>query len=248
MRLRSITKHVRDQNWFAVALDFFIVVAGILIAFQITNWNEGRKNDNLERGYLIRLHEDFTHSAGEMTGAVGFLKTQTDNQGIVIDALRSCELADENAYAFQEGVRTLGYINSPPFYQRTINELMSSAGLGMIKNEDIISELAAAIQIFEFRDKVTQSVQRRVENYRYVVDEYIFINESSGARIIEFDLQEMCAEPKVVRAVAAVRSATGERIRAYQGLQQEYIEFLPIIESELESRWKYSIVPEQGAG
>ena len=50
MLLRSITKHVRDQNWFAVFLDFFIVVAGILIAFQITNWNERREADvNLER-------------------------------------------------------------------------------------------------------------------------------------------------------------------------------------------------------
>lgn len=43
MLLRSLTKHVKDQNWFAVALDFFIVVAGILIAFQITNWSEGRQ-------------------------------------------------------------------------------------------------------------------------------------------------------------------------------------------------------------
>lgn len=42
MLLRSITKHVKDQNWFAVALDFFIVVVGILIAFQITSWNESR--------------------------------------------------------------------------------------------------------------------------------------------------------------------------------------------------------------
>ena len=38
MFLHRITKHVKDQNWFAVALDFVIVVAGILIAFQITNW------------------------------------------------------------------------------------------------------------------------------------------------------------------------------------------------------------------
>ena len=35
MRLRSLTKHIRDQNWFAVALDFFIVVVGILIAFNL---------------------------------------------------------------------------------------------------------------------------------------------------------------------------------------------------------------------
>lgn len=44
MRLRSLTKHIREQNWFAVALDFFIVVVGILIAFQITNWNEARQD------------------------------------------------------------------------------------------------------------------------------------------------------------------------------------------------------------
>ena len=44
MRLRSLTKHIREQNWFAVVLDFFIVVVGILIAFQITNWSEARQN------------------------------------------------------------------------------------------------------------------------------------------------------------------------------------------------------------
>ena len=43
MILRRITKHVRDQNWLAVGLDFFIVVLGILIAFQITNWSEARQ-------------------------------------------------------------------------------------------------------------------------------------------------------------------------------------------------------------
>lgn len=42
MILRRLTKDVNDQNWFAVALDFCIVVAGILIAFQITNWSTGR--------------------------------------------------------------------------------------------------------------------------------------------------------------------------------------------------------------
>ena len=58
MRLRSLTKHIREQNWFAVALDFFIVVAGILIAFQITNWNERREQRLSERGYLEQLHSD----------------------------------------------------------------------------------------------------------------------------------------------------------------------------------------------
>lgn len=36
MLLRRITEHVKNQNWFAVALDFLIVVVGLLIVFQIS--------------------------------------------------------------------------------------------------------------------------------------------------------------------------------------------------------------------
>ena len=53
MLLRRITKHVKGQNWFAVGLDFIIVVAGILIALQITNWNE----DQSARAKLDRVEQ-----------------------------------------------------------------------------------------------------------------------------------------------------------------------------------------------
>ncbi len=53
MILRRLSMHVKDQNWFAVALDFLIVVAGILIAFQITDWNERQQEKaNLARAEL----------------------------------------------------------------------------------------------------------------------------------------------------------------------------------------------------
>jgi len=58
MLLRNITKHVRDQNWFAVALDFFIVVVGILIAFQITNWGEARGERHREAQILHEIATD----------------------------------------------------------------------------------------------------------------------------------------------------------------------------------------------
>jgi len=42
MLLRRITKHVKDQNWFAVFIDFIIVVVGDFIGIQVANWNETR--------------------------------------------------------------------------------------------------------------------------------------------------------------------------------------------------------------
>lgn len=57
MILRRITQHVKGQNWFAVILDFIIVVVGILIAFQLTNWNEAQTDRKRESQILHQIAE-----------------------------------------------------------------------------------------------------------------------------------------------------------------------------------------------
>ncbi len=58
MILRRITEHVKAQNWTAVALDFVIVVVGVLMAFQITSWNEARAERERSQEYLLRIRAD----------------------------------------------------------------------------------------------------------------------------------------------------------------------------------------------
>ena len=40
MLLRRISEHVKNQDWFAVCVDFCIVVVGVFIGIQVSNWNE----------------------------------------------------------------------------------------------------------------------------------------------------------------------------------------------------------------
>lgn len=40
---RRVIEHVKNQNWTAVALDFVIVVAGVFIGIQVSNWNDARR-------------------------------------------------------------------------------------------------------------------------------------------------------------------------------------------------------------
>lgn len=56
--LRRISKHVKDQNWFAVVLDFFIVVIGVFIGIQVANWNTARANKADDLNYMQRLHDE----------------------------------------------------------------------------------------------------------------------------------------------------------------------------------------------
>jgi hypothetical protein len=58
MLLRSVIEHVKAQNWTAVVLDFVIVVVGILIAFQITEWNAARADRDREAEVLEDMLAD----------------------------------------------------------------------------------------------------------------------------------------------------------------------------------------------
>jgi hypothetical protein len=62
MLLRRMTQHVTDQNWFAVGLDFVIVVAGVFLGIQIGNWNAdaalSRKAVVLERQLVFELADE----------------------------------------------------------------------------------------------------------------------------------------------------------------------------------------------
>jgi len=68
MLLRHLIEHVRAQNWTAVAIDFGIVVVGVVLGFQVTAWNEQRSDRALEAEYLQRIGD-------ELRGAKAVLET-----------------------------------------------------------------------------------------------------------------------------------------------------------------------------
>lgn len=55
MILRRFTQHVTDQNWFAVWIDLLVVVIGIFLGLQVTDWNEARQERVTESQYIARL-------------------------------------------------------------------------------------------------------------------------------------------------------------------------------------------------
>ena len=66
MLLRSITKHVNDQNWFAVFLDFFIVVVGVFVGLQVSNWSNARQQEQTAKVYIERIHQDLVANQDDL--------------------------------------------------------------------------------------------------------------------------------------------------------------------------------------
>lgn len=63
MILRNITEHLRRQDWVAVAIEFVIVVLGVFVATQVSNWNEEREARARAEVYGARLSDDLRYEA-----------------------------------------------------------------------------------------------------------------------------------------------------------------------------------------
>lgn len=96
MILRRLTKHIKEQNWFAVGLDFVIVVCGILIAFQITHWSQ-KSQDKLiyQQARLAVIEEANTNLALAQEFTLEASVYQRSAKGAILD-LENCS-ADAGA-------------------------------------------------------------------------------------------------------------------------------------------------------
>ena len=106
MLLRRITEHVKAQNWTTVGLDFLIVVLGVLMAFQISAWNERLGERERAGVYLLQIAADLRADIVEMEGI-------RDADLWRISAIEAI-LAERNAPFRREFSTPAGLVQLPP--------------------------------------------------------------------------------------------------------------------------------------
>ena len=154
MILRRITQHVKDQNWFAVCLDFFIVVVGIFVGLQVANWNETRKDRADEAIFLQDLHDDILLASQQSTRteAIRFLQAK--------DLETSAELifGEEPNRQLTEGECTAIAFSHTNNVSRSrlpaLIHLQSAGRMGIISDRVLTRELAELTQRHEVLDIV----------------------------------------------------------------------------------------------
>lgn len=62
MILRRVIAHVKEQAWTAIAIDLVIVVVGVFIGIQVSNWNEERGAHEREHLLLVDLRVEIAQS------------------------------------------------------------------------------------------------------------------------------------------------------------------------------------------
>lgn len=154
MILARLSRAVRTQNWFAVILEFVIVIAGVVIGFQITAWNQDRADRETERVYLERLHEDMVRSVCAIQSDVSAVNNWRTRAQRTLDALLTNDPDAVNDTGFELIASTR--VNTGSLFRPTLNELVNGGQMNLISDDDLRARIAAADAQFTYRSDLIQ--------------------------------------------------------------------------------------------
>tara|TARA_R110000868_G_scaffold274974_1_gene534659 strand:- start:548 stop:1276 length:729 start_codon:yes stop_codon:yes gene_type:complete len=183
VRLRRITQHVKEQNWFAVALDFLIVVVGILIAFQITNWSEARGDKADARIALEQLEQDFEQILDRTDRSIAAHARYLTAAGRIIRGIRSGDFVEETLF-LDMGEATS--FSPPPGLSATFTELVSAGRLDLIESQSMRRSLVAYDEYASLNRDQISIFERPITESKPVIFRAMTL-EATGVAKTDFD-------------------------------------------------------------
>lgn len=132
----------RFGRYFFYALgEIVLVVIGILIALQINNWNEGRKERNQEKRFLVRLNDELNTDLGSISTAMDLNKERMQRAEFLMSTIDQSQLVEDSSNYFIQSIEYAGYTYFPVISDNNFDEIKSSGKLSHIRNEELRTAL-----------------------------------------------------------------------------------------------------------
>lgn len=158
MILSRVIQHFRKQEWTAIAIDFMIVVIGVFVGIQVSNWNAARIAAAQERQYLSRLHDEVQTSIEQLRSINELYAFVQSELRSVLDVLEGPSDVEELTGTqctsiFFSHIYEVQYEGLP-----TVEELLTSGRLSSIHDNELRQLLARHQQHLEGWDRVMEGL------------------------------------------------------------------------------------------
>ena len=132
---RRIAEHVRDHNWFAVAIDFVIVVVGVFIGLQVQDWNTARQARARAESYSTRLTDDLRYEAWHWEYLIAYYKDVRENAERALAAMADGSALSEEQFVISAYRASQYYFNNTR--RSTYDEMVATGDIGLIADQKL---------------------------------------------------------------------------------------------------------------
>jgi len=135
MILRRILGHLERQHWTALGLDLIVVVLGVFIGMQVSNWNQTRIENQQAAVFTKNLIADLREEDW------GYQLLIAYNGEVLKNAERAAKALDGSAELQDEALLISAY-RATQYKQRlrrrsTYDELISTGSIGLIRDQTL---------------------------------------------------------------------------------------------------------------
>lgn len=183
MIIKRLAKTLRSQDWAAFSIEFIIVLLGVFLALQAEDWNQERKDRQLEQIYISRLTDEMKANYEILADHE---KIYEEKVWFILDLpnlnIQDAYQSDPAEFMYQVDYST--YVQIPNLRAETYQELESSGRLVLLRDTQLRSAIAGIVNDY----RSTQSVFiEPIGNYRQVLFETVpgrsFYNYRIGAEL-----------------------------------------------------------------
>ena len=229
--------------------EIVLVVIGILIALQINNWNQNRKNSVAQIEMLSNLKEEFSKNQETLNNEISnhlFVATQTR----ALSELIGPEAKGVKPSVFNAMILGMCYL--PQYYPSdgVINSIMASEQLSLIKNNELkylITTWPGRYQAYSFNIKINYDYYMN-HIYRFLSKNYPLKNMEVysvftdigdvGPSRFSVDQETMISNPEFENHVEMRRLNADVLLTSAKSLYEFQEQLLAIIEIELSNPTK----------
>lgn len=164
MLLSRFIEHLRAQNWFAVSLDVIVVIVGIYLGMQATEWHENRKEAAAGKNYLLRIRDDLLEDRNKLLNRKVFWNQVIDYAGTAIEYAETQDLDEKTYWDLLLAYFQASQIAPFEATDTTYMEMQSAGQLALIDSQELRGELA---RYYSFHTSIdAKTLLQAVPEYR----------------------------------------------------------------------------------
>jgi hypothetical protein len=227
MILRRLTQHVKNQNWTAIALEFLIVVLGVFLGLQASNWNETRQLSARETVLKGQLITDVNLILDETREKITLLEGSSSDIEWLMAAFAQPDVSLTEDDLEAHG--SILHLPAPAERSPAYLEAQNSGGLSLIKDAD----LRTALVKWDRQMEATDTTQLAIREYsRAYIGAIVRLSNLYGVVPMDEALEQSGSRYEFIIALSTLQNVHGASLAMFREIEVESEALLAALKAE----------------
>ena len=176
MILRRLANSIRQQDWFAVLIEFVVVVAGIFAGLQANEWAQERADRQQERAALERLFYEAESARNLLDGSVQRTLRLNKLRRNAVQFVDSSVPVPEDELPLKIGINTLAMFPAILPVSVTYDELKASGQMQLIRSPALREQIAVFHTDLVFHNQLRRGFADGNDDFKNAYKQHVIWN------------------------------------------------------------------------